>query len=138
MADQDSNAPFQRIQELERENEALREQLREKQTELEEADAEIERLRQELKSAQRASRQSDSNSNSKRKKKEKPKRPGRKPGQGTFTRRAAPDTHPSTPLVRSNMGWNRSAARVRSSRARSKNSSSPDLPFANFSRMAAS
>src|ERR1700680_2797879 len=93
MAGEDSSAPFQRIQELERENEALREQLRKKQTELEEADAEIERLRQELRSAQRASRQSDS----KRKKKEKPKRPGRKPGQGTFTRRAAPDTHPSTP-----------------------------------------
>jgi transposase len=93
MAGEDSSAPSQRIQELERENEALREQLRKKQTELEEADAEIERLRQELKSAQRASRQSDS----KRKKKEKPKRPGRKPGQGPFARRAAPDTHPSTP-----------------------------------------
>jgi DNA repair exonuclease SbcCD ATPase subunit len=93
MAGEDSSAPFQRIQELERENEVLREQLREKQPELEEADAEIERLRQELKNAQRAGRQSDS----KRKKKDKPKRPGRKPGQGAFTRRAAPDTYPSTP-----------------------------------------
>jgi transposase len=93
MTDEDSSAPLQRIQELERENEALREQLRKKQTELEEADTEIERLRRELKNAQRTSRQPDP----KRKKKEKPKRPGRKPGQGAFTRRAAPDTHPSTP-----------------------------------------
>ena len=51
MTGEDSSAPFQRIQELERENEALREQWRKKQTELEEADAEIERLRQELKNA---------------------------------------------------------------------------------------
>jgi predicted nuclease with TOPRIM domain len=61
MVGEDSSVPFQRIQELERENEALREQLRKKQSELEEADAEIERLRQELKNAQRASRHSDSN-----------------------------------------------------------------------------
>lgn len=93
MAGEDSSAPFQRIQELERENEALREQLRRKQAELEEADAEVERLRQELKNAQRASRQSDS----KRKKKDKPKQPGRKPGQGSFTRRRSPATNPSTP-----------------------------------------
>src|ERR1700677_1762199 len=93
MAGEDSSAPFERIQELERENEALRERLRKKQTELEEADAEIERLRQELKNAQRASRQPDS----KRKKKDKPKRPGRQPGEGPFARRAAPDTKPSTP-----------------------------------------
>ena len=93
MAGEDSNAPFQRIQELERENEALREQLRKKQAELEEADTEIERLRQELKSARRASRQPDP----KRKKKGKPKRPGRKPGEGSFVRRAAPDAKPSTP-----------------------------------------
>jgi transposase len=94
MAGQDSNAPFQRIQELEREIEALREQLRKKQAELEEADSEIERLRQELNSARRASRQPDPK---RKKKKGKPKRPGRKPGEGSFVRRAAPDVKPSTP-----------------------------------------
>ena len=93
MAGKDSSAPFQRIEELEQENEALREQLRRQQTELEQADAEIERLRQQLKDAQRASRQP----NTKRKKKGKPKRPGRKPGQGPFARRQAPETSPSTP-----------------------------------------
>jgi molecular chaperone GrpE (heat shock protein) len=41
MADADSSAPFQRIEELEEENEVLREQLKQKQAELEQADAEI-------------------------------------------------------------------------------------------------
>ncbi len=48
------------------------------------------------------------------------------------------DTQPSTPRVRSQMGRNRSAARVRSSRASSKNRSSPDLPSLTLLRMAAS
>lgn len=93
MADTDSGAPSKRIEELEQENQALREQLRQKQAELEEADAEVERLRQQLKQAQRAAHQSDA----KRKKKDKPKRPGRKPGQGPFARRAAPTADPSSP-----------------------------------------
>lgn len=93
MADTDFGADSQRIEELEQQNEALREQLRQKQAELEEADAEIERLRQQLRQAQRAAHQSDT----KRKKKDKPKRPGRKPGQGPFAHRAAPATGPSTP-----------------------------------------
>jgi hypothetical protein len=93
MAGKDFGAPFQRIEGLEHENDALREQLRQKQAELEHADAEIERLRQQLKAAQRASHQP----NTKLKKKDKPKRPGRKPGQGPFARRQAPSTGPSTP-----------------------------------------
>ena len=48
------------------------------------------------------------------------------------------DTQPSTPSVRSQIGRNRSAARVRSSSASSKNSASPDLPSLSFWRMAAS
>ena len=46
------------------------------------------------------------------------------------------DTQPSTPLVRSWMGRNRSAALVMSSMASSKNKSSPDFPCASFSRIA--
>jgi len=46
------------------------------------------------------------------------------------------DTDPSTPAVRSWIGRERSAARVRSSRASSKKSSSPRRPFASFSAMA--
>jgi hypothetical protein len=42
----DAGAPFHRIEELEQENEVLRERLRQKQAELERADAEIDRLRQ--------------------------------------------------------------------------------------------
>jgi len=88
-----TDGPFQRIQELEHELEVLREQLRQKQAEREEADAEIERLRQELREAQHAAHQQ----RAKRKKKDKPKRPGRKPGQGTFSRRTAPSSTPTTP-----------------------------------------
>jgi transposase len=88
-----TDAPLQRIEELEHELEVLREQLRQKQTELEEADAEIKRLRQELKEAKQAGHQQ----NPKRKKKGKPKRPGRKPGKGPFAHRAAPATNASTP-----------------------------------------
>ena len=88
-----ADVPFQRIEELEHELEDLREQMRQKQAELEEADAEIKRLRQELKEAKQAGHQQ----NPKRKKKDKPKRPGRKPGTGSFARRAAPATNPSTP-----------------------------------------
>src|SRR4029453_2014882 len=42
------------------------------------------------------------------------------------------DTQPSTPAVRSQIGRNRSAARVRSSSASSKKSSSPALPCWTF------
>jgi hypothetical protein len=93
MAGPNPETPFRRIEELEQENENLREQLRQKQAELEEADAEIKRLRQELKEAQQAGHQQSP----KRKKKDKPKRPGRKPGQGAFRRRTAPCSNPSTP-----------------------------------------
>ena len=48
------------------------------------------------------------------------------------------DTHPSTPPVRLYTGRNRSAARVRSSKAKSKKRRSPDLPFAMPSRIPAS
>ena len=48
------------------------------------------------------------------------------------------DTHPSTPLVFSQIGRNRSAASVMSSSASSKNSSSLDLLSLRFLRMAAS
>src|SRR6266404_1954477 len=48
------------------------------------------------------------------------------------------ETQPSTPRVRSQVERNRSAARVTSSSASSKNSSSPDLPSLIFLRMAAS
>jgi hypothetical protein len=89
----DAGAPFHRIEELEQENELLRERLRQKQAELERADAEIDRLRQQLKEAQQGGHQQ----NTKRKKKDKPKRPGRKTGEGPFARRAAPPSGPSTP-----------------------------------------
>ena len=42
------------------------------------------------------------------------------------------ETQPSTPLVRSWTGRNRSAARLRSSSANSKNNFSPDLPSASL------
>ncbi len=93
MAGPNPETPFRRIEELEQENEVLREQLRQKQAELEEADAEIERLRKELKEAQQAGHQQ----NTKRKKKGKLKRPGRKPGQGTFRHRTAPCSNPCSP-----------------------------------------
>ena len=48
------------------------------------------------------------------------------------------DTHPSTPLVWSWTGRNRSAARVRSSSASSKNRPSPACPGSIPSRIAAS
>ena len=48
------------------------------------------------------------------------------------------DTKPSTPFVRAWTGRNRSAARVRSSRARSKNSASPVRPAFTPARMASS
>jgi TolA-binding protein len=86
----DAGAPFHRIEELEQENELLRERLRQKQAELERADAEIDRLRQQLKEAQQGGHQQ----NTKRKKKDKPKRPGRKTGEGPFARRAAPPQRP--------------------------------------------
>jgi transposase len=93
MAGTNPGAPTPSIEQLEQENEVLREQLRQKQAELEEADAEIGRLRQQLREAQRASHQSPP----KRKKKDQPKRPGRKPGQGPFTRRKQPPSNPAAP-----------------------------------------
>jgi len=48
------------------------------------------------------------------------------------------DTQPSTPPVRSNTGRNRSAARLRSSSAKSTNSPSPLAPARAFLRMLSS
>jgi hypothetical protein len=48
------------------------------------------------------------------------------------------DTQPSTPFDWLWTGWNKAAARVRSSSANSKKSASPDFPRVNFSRIEAS
>ena len=84
MAGTDSGAPFQRIEELEQENEVLRERLERAEDDIERLRRENEQLRQELKAAGRGSR------HGKRKRKADPKRPGRKAGQGPFTFRKAP------------------------------------------------
>jgi hypothetical protein len=84
MAGTDSGAPFQRIEELEQENEVLRERLEQAEEDNERLRRENEQLRQELKAAGRGSKRG------KRKPKANPKRPGRKPGQGPFTFRQAP------------------------------------------------
>jgi transposase len=84
--------PSKRIGELERENEDLREKLRQSQEQLERAQAELgrteaenERLRKELAAAQRTARRRRGPG-----KKGNPQRPGRRPGQGPFRRREAP------------------------------------------------
>jgi transposase len=84
MAGTNSGAPFQRIEELEQENEVLRERLEQSNEENERLRRENEQLRRELKAAGRGSR------HGKRKPKADPKRPGRKAGQGPFTFRQAP------------------------------------------------
>jgi transposase len=84
MAGKDSGAPFQRIDELEQENEVLRERLEQAEDDNERLRRENEQLRKELKAAGRGSR------HGKRKPKADPKRPGRKAGKGPFTFRKAP------------------------------------------------
>jgi transposase len=84
MADTNPGAPSQRIEELEQENEVLRERLEQSNEENERLRRENEQLRRELKAAGRGSR------HGKRKPKADPKRPGRKAGQGPFTFRQAP------------------------------------------------
>ena len=84
MAGTDSGAPFQRIEELEQENEVLRERLEQAEGDNERLRRENEQLRKELKAAGRGSKRG------KRRPKADPKRPGRKAGQGPFTFRQAP------------------------------------------------
>jgi transposase len=84
MAGTDSGAPFQRIEELEQENEVLRERLEQAEEDVERLRRENEQLREELKAAGRGSRRG------RRKPKTDPQRPGRKRAQGRFTFRQAP------------------------------------------------
>jgi hypothetical protein len=84
MAGTDSGAPFQRIEELEQENEVLRGRLEQAEEDNDRLRRENEQLRQELKAAGRGSKRG------KRKPKANPKRSGRKAGQGPFTFRQAP------------------------------------------------
>ena len=84
MAGTDSSAAFQRIEELEKENEVLRERLEQADEDIERLRRENEQLRKELKAAGRGSKRG------RRKPKADPKRPGRKAGQGPFTFRQAP------------------------------------------------
>jgi hypothetical protein len=84
MAGTNSGAPFQRIEQLEQENEVLRERLEQSNEENERLRRENEQLRRELKAAGRGSR------HGKRRPKADPKRPGRKAGRGPFTFRQAP------------------------------------------------
>ena len=72
------------MEELEQENEVLRERLEQAEDDNERLRRENEQLRKELKAAGRGSR------HGKRKPKADPKRPGRKAGQGPFTFRKAP------------------------------------------------
>ncbi|HEX2666605.1 MAG TPA: transposase [Candidatus Acidoferrum sp.] len=84
MAGIDSDAPFRRIEELERENEILRDRIEEAEEDNERLRRENEELRKELKAAGRGTRRG------KRQPKSNPRRPGRKAGQGRFTFRQAP------------------------------------------------
>src|SRR5258708_7611240 len=84
MANTDPGARFPRIEELEQENEGLRERLEQAEEDIERLRRENEQLRNELKAAGRGSKRG------KRKPKADPKRPGRKAGQGPFTFRKAP------------------------------------------------
>jgi transposase len=92
MAGTDSGVPFQRIEELEQENEVLRERLEQAEDDIERLRRENEQLRKELKAAGRGSR------HGKRKPKTDPKRPGRKAGQGPFTFRKAPADSDEPPI----------------------------------------
>src|SRR5437867_10818322 len=84
MADTDSGAPFQRIEELQQENEVLRERLEQAEEDNERLRRENEELRKELRAAGRGRRRE------RRKPKGHPKRPGRKAGKGSFTFRQGP------------------------------------------------
>ena len=84
MAGIDSDAPFRRIEELEQENEVLRDRLEEAEEDNERLRRENEELRKELKAAGRGTRRG------RRQPKANPQRPGRKAGQGPFTFRQAP------------------------------------------------
>src|ERR1039457_6159054 len=84
MAGTDSGAPFPRIEELEQENEGLRERLEKAEEDIERLRGENEQRRKQLKAAGRGSR------HGRRKPKADPQRPGRKAGQGPFTFRQAP------------------------------------------------
>lgn len=84
MAGTDTGAPFQRIEELEQENEVLRKRLEQAEEDMERLRRENEQLRQELKAAGRGSR------HGRRKPKADRRRPGRKAGKGAFTFRQAP------------------------------------------------
>ena len=97
MADTDSDAPSRRIEELEQENEVLRERLEEAEEDNERLRREVEELRQELKAAGRGRRRG------RRQPKADPQRRGRKAGQGPFTFRQAPtgpavDREPPIPV----------------------------------------
>src|SRR6516162_8518047 len=83
MAGTDSDAP-RRIEELEQENEDLRERLEQADEEIDRLRRENEQLRKELKAAGRGSK------GGRGKRKADPKRPGRKAGPGRFTFRQAP------------------------------------------------
>jgi len=84
MAGTDSGAPFRRIEELEQENEDLRERLEQADEEIDGLRRENEQLRKELKAAGRGSK------SGRGKRKADPKRPGRKARQGRFSFRQAP------------------------------------------------
>ena len=90
MAGTDSDAPFQRIQELEEENQVLRERLEQADEDNDRLRRENERLRRELKAAGRGE------SGRKPKRKADPQRPGRKAGQGRFTFRQPPPDYPGS------------------------------------------
>jgi transposase len=75
----------ERIQDLEQENESLREGLTRAQTEIDRLRREVKKLEKQLRSKSRSA-----SPFSKGKPKANPKRPGRKPGQGPFRHREAP------------------------------------------------
>jgi len=93
MADTESGAPFQRIEELQQENEVLRDRVERAEGEIERLRRENEQLRRELKAAGRESKRG------KPKPKTDGKRPGRKAGQGPFRFRQAPAHAGSAPPV---------------------------------------
>jgi hypothetical protein len=84
MAGRDPNAPLRRLEELEQENESLRERLEQAEEEIERLRRDNQQLREELRAAGRGSKRG------KRKAKANPRRPGRKAGQGSFSYRKAP------------------------------------------------
>jgi transposase len=93
MAGTESDAPFRRIEELEQENEGLRDRVEQAEKENERLRRENEQLRRELKAAGRESKRGKAKPKTDRKK------PGRKAGQGPFTFRQAPAHAGSAPPV---------------------------------------